>query len=490
MTLRERIANRLFGTTIRALANRAALAAVRALDDPRDSSVSASTYPRDRYPYDREEVLRDALDAWRVNPLARRVVALTSQYVVGGGLEISSDHEPTHDFLQEWWNHPLNRMSVRAFEWCDELTRSGNLFPLLSTGPDGMTYLRAVPAANIQDIVTRPNDVEQPTGFLPKPTADDPDPAPWPAYDPQNDHPTVGAKQELSASPFPTVMLHYAINRPIGAMWGESDLAPITRWLSRYASWLEDRVRLNRFRFAFLYVVRGLFPSAADRLERQAELNANPPNPGSILVADQTEEWDVIHPKLDTFEAERDGLTIKKMLAAGSGTPLHFLAEPEGSTRTTAEQAGGPTYRHYEQRQLFFTWLLESVARATVRRRALITGDVDPESNIRVTGGDISPRDNAALATAGTTMMGAAVGLRDREIIDDEELLRLCYKFTGEQIDVPEMIERGKKAGPPKVYARGSAPEQQKDQPTLPTTSPPVPGQRVKAPADNGKEPA
>lgn len=474
MTFRDRIVQRLFGARIAALVTRHVSLAVRALDDPRDTSVSASTYPRDRYPYDREEVLRDALDAWRVNPLARRVVALTSQYVVGGGLEISSDHQPTHDFLQEWWNHPLNRMPVRAFEWCDELTRSGNLFPLLSTGPDGMTYLRALPAADIQSIQSRPNDVEQGISFLPRPSAEDPDPPPWPAYDPQNDDPTK------------SVVLHYAINRPIGAQWGESDLAPITRWLSRYASWLEDRVRLNRFRFAFMYVVRGLFPSAADRLERQAELNANPPNPGSILVADQTEEWDVIHPKLDTFEAERDGLTIKKMLAAGSGTPLHFLAEPEGSTRTTAEQAGGPTYRHYEQRQLFFTWLLADIARAVCRRRSAIVADTDPDSNIRVIGGDISPRDNAALATAGTTMMGAAVGLRDREIIDDEELLRLCYKFTGEQIDVPEMIARGKKAGPPKVYARASAPEPQTPQPT---TTPPAPGQRVKVP-ENGKEPA
>ncbi len=51
-------------------------------------------------------------------------------------------------------------------------------------------------------------------------------------------------------------MLHYAINRPVGALRGESDLAPLLRWLSRYAAWLEDRARLNRFRTAFLYVVR------------------------------------------------------------------------------------------------------------------------------------------------------------------------------------------------------------------------------------------
>ena len=62
--------------------------AVRALDDSRDRLWSKSTYPRDRHGYDRDEVLADALEAWRVNPLARRIVGMMTQYVVGGGIGI------------------------------------------------------------------------------------------------------------------------------------------------------------------------------------------------------------------------------------------------------------------------------------------------------------------------------------------------------------------------------------------------------------------
>src|SRR5512147_2308727 len=92
--------------------------AVRALDDATDrmyGSTSVSTYPRDRHDYDRDEVLRDALDAWRQNPLARRIVELTSQYVVGGGLGIEAKNERTHRFLKNWWDHRLNRMSMRSY---------------------------------------------------------------------------------------------------------------------------------------------------------------------------------------------------------------------------------------------------------------------------------------------------------------------------------------------------------------------------------------
>ena len=115
----------------------------------------------ERWEYDREKVLREALQAWRVNPLARRIVELTSQYVVGGGIAFSCAHTATAAFLKSFWEHPLNRLPVRIYEWCDELTRSGNLFLLLSTDPAGMTYVRAVPTQQVKSILSRSNDLDQ-----------------------------------------------------------------------------------------------------------------------------------------------------------------------------------------------------------------------------------------------------------------------------------------------------------------------------------------
>ena len=146
MGLRDRLANYFFGGVINERVN----LAVRALDDPRDRPQSSNV--RDRFPYEREEILRDALEAWRLNPLARRIVSLTSQYVAGAGLGISSPHADTHKFLQEWWNDRLNNLSIRSYELCDELTRSGELFPVLSTDAAGMTYVRAIPALEIKEI--------------------------------------------------------------------------------------------------------------------------------------------------------------------------------------------------------------------------------------------------------------------------------------------------------------------------------------------------
>ena len=79
---------------------------------------------RDRQPLDLQTVYKQSLDLWRSNLLARRIVGLTSQYVVGGGVRFHCDHEGTRAFLEKWWQHALNQGPLRVYEWCDEF----NLF--------------------------------------------------------------------------------------------------------------------------------------------------------------------------------------------------------------------------------------------------------------------------------------------------------------------------------------------------------------------------
>ena len=404
---------------------------------------SWNTADRDTDPTSRDDALDLALEAWRVNPIARRIVGLTTQYVVGGGIEFSCDREKASDFLNDLWEHKLNRMTIRLYEFCDELTRSGNLFVLISTDPSGMTFFRAVPAQDIDHIESLPNDIEQPTAFYPKGSIEDPNPKPYIAHRPEHDRPTAGA--------FPTVMRHYAINRPVGAQWGESDLSPLLRWISRYANWLEDRARLNRYRTAYMYAVKARFNNEADRTARQSQLNSRPPTPGSILVTDETEEWSVIEPRLSSDDAASDGLAIKKMIAAGAGIPMHFLAEPEGSTRTTAEASGGPTYRHFEQRQKVFLWIVKDLLTIALQRRASIDRRFSARNlpEIIMSAGDISARDNVSLSLSAANINSVFTGLRDRQLVDDAELLRVIYRFVGEPLDVEDMLDRGEKAGPP-----------------------------------------
>lgn len=390
---------------------------------------------RDRLEYDRAEVLESCLQAWRDNPLARRIVELTTQYAVGSGFDIHCAHHSTRRFIDVFWTHRLNRMDIRMMEICDELSRTGNLFLLISTDQAGMSYLRIIPASNIDTITAAPNDIEQPISFATR-MDETLGSLSYPAYDPLTDSPG-------SEGCFSAVMLHYAINRPAGAQWGEPDLAPLLPWLRRYSAWLEDRVRLNRFRNAFMYVVTGAFPSEAVRKARQAELAANPPGPGSILVCDASETWSVVSPKLEALDAMNDGLAIKKLIASGAGVPLHFLAEPEGSNRTTAESAGDPTIRRFEQRQQFLMWLISDVLKVAIARRGMVDRSIDPQAEIRISGADISTRDNVSHSIASVNILNTLERLRDRGLVSDRELLRIVYRFAGEAGDLDAILAAG-----------------------------------------------
>ena len=384
---------------------------------------------RDRAQGNFINVIEASLQAWRENPLARRIVNLQTQYVIGDGIGIECEDEKALSVLLDFWNHPLNRMDIRVVEWCDELTRTGNLFVIVSSDLAGNSYVRAVPATAVQNIETAANDYEQ---------------ALWFQYTESDQLSMIQMDAERSIDPtLEPRMMQFTVNRPIGAKLGEPDLAPVLIWLQRYSMWLEDRARLNHYRNSFLFTVKSHLKGEEERLARQNQLNQRPLTPGSILVTNESEEWDVISSKLDGNDAANDGLALKKQIAAGVGIPLHFLAEPEQQSKTSAEAAGGATYRTFEQRQQVFLWMIEQVLRTVLRRRKLVDHSLNADAEFRLIGADIYEQDNNTLATATATMSNVCTQMRKLGYISREEFVRLVYKFAGEDPDPSAILADG-----------------------------------------------
>lgn len=367
----------------------------------------------------------ETLRVWRENPLARRIVSLITQYVVGRGIQFRCADLNTNRFLERFWGHPLNQLDRRIPEWSDELTRSGNLFLRLTTDASGMTYLRAIPASAIARITTAPLDAETTLEFEVRSFAG--------GFNDAIGYRTerIPAADRLLPSTDDAIF-HIAINRPIGTAWGSSDLTPVLKWLRRYSAWLEDRARLNRYRNSFLFVVKSRLSSESQRIQRQKALNAQPPTPGSILVTTENEEWSVLAPKLESHEAGEDGIALKKMIAVGAGVPLHFLAEPESENKASAEASGGSAYRGFEQRQQFFLTELRELLLLVVARAALVDRRLDPNAEIRLIGSDINVTDNLRSSQAAVNAMQVMRALKDENAADRDELLRVVYRFLGE----------------------------------------------------------
>ena len=368
---------------------------------------------RSRMDYDRQKVLDQAIRAWRTNPIARRIIEITTEFVIGDGLAIECKQPRAEKFIKAFWEHDLNRLDEQFPEWADETWRSGDLFILFSVDPAGMPYVRAIPAEIVTSIETSAADYRQETAYK----VSDFD-APIPAYD-------RNSQQQ-------TFVLHFALNRAVGTFFGESDLAPVLYWIGLYKQWLEDRARLNYFRQMFAYFVRRNWKSPEEKKAYAEELRANPPKPGSINLIEPGEDWGIINPQLASFEAEIDGLAIKKMIAVGVGMPLHFLAEPESSTKSTAEAAGTPTYKRFEARQIFFIQAIYRICETAYQVRRTYDSTLPKDLKLKILSPDISERDNASLAVAASTIGATWKDLYNQGLIDEKEYMRVLYQFAGQ----------------------------------------------------------
>lgn len=373
---------------------------------------------RDRYSYERDTILEEAVRAWRLNPLARRLTNLYKIYNVDG-ISFKCDDPNTEKFLQTFWTHDLNQFEEMLEEISNEIFLTGNLFPLFSVDASGMTYVRIFPTDQIAEIKTANNDIRQEIAYITKPLNMDVEPQ------------TFINPRGLPSVSVSNFMQHYTINKLAGTAWGEGEIWPDLPWLGRYASFLEDRVRLNRYRQAYMYDVALTGTDSEKVKSRKNELRNNPPQPGSVNVHDESEKWSVIAPNLSSGEAERDGLTLKKMIAVNHA-PMHYLAEPESSTRTTADAAGTPAFKAFEDNQRIFKRVIHKILTIAAKRRAEKDSKVKADAKIEVRSADATERDNAALALATGQIVSAIGEMYDRKLLDESEYLRLVYRFAGE----------------------------------------------------------
>lgn len=423
MGLRERILNRYFGDLVAARVREATLA-----EEDRFWRHLSATGTKDLPHHELLENLRDSAEAYRANPLAYRIIELTTDYVLGAGVQLQCEDPDGQRFLDEWWHHPLNNLPLRVYELCTELSLSGELFVTFHTNPyDGLSYIRLIPAVSVDRIETNPEDIEDEWRFH-----------------------QVGGFPAVGTGVGPAVLdraasdltgrwwdkeqcRHYAVNRLVGAVRGQGDLVPILPWLRRYKDWLTDRVRINKGKGAYLWWVK---LTGADRraIEAKKAQYSTPPNPGSIIVTNESEEWKALSPMIDAQAVEPDGRAMRLMVAAGAGLPLHFLSEGEGTNKATAQEMGGPTLRHFERRQMYSGWILSDIARHAARLSGRFGEDLGVEAEFE----ELTTGDNLTLARAAASIVGALKAAKAEGWIDDATAQQMLMRFAG----VPALSSR------------------------------------------------
>jgi hypothetical protein len=395
-------------------------------DSPGWSRFSAAA-SNERDAAEIQDLYQDALTAWRKNPIAKRIIDVTTDYCLGDGLTPTARGQ-AGTWMHDFWTHPKNNMPVRMHELSDELARAGDLFLTLHRNPDdGMSYVRPIPKDRIIRIETLPNDWETEICYV---ESRDNEEIPWPSPS----HP--------GAETAPAVMLHYRVNGVVGAMLGESDLATLVPWLQRYSRMLEDRVRLNWALKAFLWLVT--VPNNAVTAKR--EQYRTPPEGGSIIVKEPSETWEAVTPNLHAFDAQYDLQAVRGIIDAGSGFPPHWRGEATDVNLATATAMERAASRHLRRRQLYLRYLvIDLVYQAHLRAWEIRRTHAKPRREaIRCDTTDLSRQDNETLARSAQLLSGAIAGLVAITGQPNDAMRRkaaeLVLRFAGEEAP-PDLLD-------------------------------------------------
>jgi hypothetical protein len=458
------------------------------------------------------EHLNTVLDYYRTNPLAFRLVQLQVDHVLGDGMQLKSSDPAIQAEIDRWWHHPLNNLDVRQFDMLTALTLDGEIFVSQHVNPfDATVYVRLVPAGLIDRIETNPDDLEDewryhqtaqpitPDTLMRMPSAIQAEGRWWNAPGIAG-LPEIPGQQGVPADLAGGTMRHFAINRPAGVVRGQSDLAPLLPWLRRYRDWLTDRVRLNKYRTAFVWQVQLKGSDARAVRQRQAEL-AVPPPPGSVIVANENETWTAIASNIHADDVQHDGLALRLMVAAGAGVPLYWLAESEHTARGTAAEQSEPTYRHYRQRQLFFGWVMRRLCVDALRARGFSDVGVD---DVIAEFSELDRSEALFTASAMAQLTDTLSTAQQLGWLSPADAAMTYQHYLGLAMDLPEDLDAGgagatartgepggTPSGPPRFgsFPRGRPPGRARSPrgyPANPTGLPATPGASVRDPSAGG----
>lgn len=427
-------------------------------------------YQKDVLPNVYLEIHNQCYEAYNANPLAFSIIELTTSFVLGEGITVAAKNRRVQAVIDSFWNNTENHMDERVYNLCTELALYGEQFIHFFVNPyDGSVVIRQIDPSIIDMIETDPEDIEKHLRYHRRPisqtvqaTAGDA-PAPFDPNDPQD---TAGTWFTAGAE-----VIQIAINKVSNAKRGKSDLATILPWLRRYKDWLTDRVRINKFKTAFLWDVQ-LTGADKKTIDRKRMEYSYPPEPGSVIIHNEAEKWSAVEPNINAGDASEDGRQIKLMVAVGATLPEHYLADGDNGNRATASEMSLPTLLKFKRRQRVIKHMLTLILDRVIAE-ALKAGKIGPriDTSYDITFPEIDSGEHQTLAQGMNWLLPALQTAAAQGWLSRETAMKIMFEYCGEEIDIPEELA--------KIEAQMAAPGQTTQAPAAPGQGDPGQGQQM-----------
>ena len=297
------------------------------------------------------------------DPLARRAVALMTDYSFGSGIAWNMKDEPAKKILSTFWQSPNNKplLSPKGQrKSSDKLLIDGEIFLAVFLGSNGQATIRRIDPLEIVEFITDPDDIENVRYYKREWT--DVQSTPHINYYRSFANIKDEACKDTSGTSVQknddALVYHLAIN-DLGQR-GNSYLMPVIEWIKLYRKFMASRVAimLALARFAWKFKIKG-GQTAVDAMK--AKLHEQEVKAASTEVENEGADLQPIKTDSGAGQAYQDGRQIKLQVAAGTGWPEQYFGDISIGNLATAKTVELPVQKMCESYQAVWQGAYEDI---------------------------------------------------------------------------------------------------------------------------------
>lgn len=403
---------------------------------------------RDLTPATQSRMREMAVYSWEQHRISNRLIELPIAFILGDGVTIECDDPDAQAWLDAWWSDPITRMDLNIEKRMRELALFGEqVIIAFVRDVDGHVRHGALDPTMIGQVVLDPDNAALPIGIEVSAAGGartyriilDGDDAELlrPA--------AIALREQMTAGD-----CHFwRINDLLSGTRGRSDLLSAVDFADAYSELVFGEVERAAALRTLLYDVK-LVGATEEQVQAKAA-SITPPQPGSIRVHNEAEEWNIITPKLDSADAAGTLRSVRNEVLGGGTIPEHWYGGGGDVNRATAAEMDEPTYRVFRRRQVLWMSILEAEARHVIRCRLRAMGrDMtvlaeDPDFRPRVVFPEMQSLDVARYAQALAQAVAAVVAAVSAGLLSAETAVRIIASIAenfGVEIDPAEELKK------------------------------------------------
>lgn len=371
------------------------------------------------------------------DPLAKRAVALMTDYSFGTGINWNAEDERADELLTLFWNDPNNKSVFSAAgqrKSSDRLLIDGELF--FAVFPGRQSSIRRVDPLEITEFLTNPDDRED-VRFYKREWVDAQAKQHTDYYRSFANLKNESCKDYLGASRQKTqdaLIYHLAIN-DLGQR-GNSYLLPALEWIKLYRRFLASRVAvmLALAKFAWKLKVQG-GQTAVDAAV--AKYSGQDVAAGSTHVENLGAELTQIRTDSGASQAYQDGRMLKLQVSAATGWPEQYMGDISIGNLATAKTVEAPVQRMIESYQSIWQGAYEDIFGFVMTSNGITDQYVDIDFP------EVSQEAASSIAQAITLMVQTFPQLSESPDVLQQALLTMGIKNTSEVIDQLDKESKG-----------------------------------------------